>query len=182
MIIETKRLIIRPFKASDYKRVAEVCGDYDVAKMTLAIPHPYTEENAKGFIEYTLESSKKKESYEYAVCFKEDRDTVVGCMGLMHVNKTASKAELGYWIDKAHWNQGVATEAATAMIRFAFDYLKLHSVIARHAAHNPASGKVMKKCGMKYVGLFREHECRDGKFYDVEYYEILASDLNIKSK
>lgn len=180
MKIETKRLIIRPFKSSDYERVATVCNDYDVAKTTLAIPHPYTEDNAKDFINYTLEATKAKQSYEYAICFKEDPSFVIGCVGLMNINYNAKKAELGYWIDKLHWGKGVATEASIAMIRFAFDYLKLHSVIARHAVHNPASGKVMKKCGMTYVGLFREHEYRDGKFYDVDYYEILASDLNIK--
>ena len=182
MKIETLRLIIRPLKLADSDRVNSICSDERVSKYTANIPHPYSLDIAKSFIEYTLESAQNKQSYEYAICLKEDVDTVIGCIGIMHIDSKSKRAELGYWVDPTHWGKGIATEASKAMIRFAFDYLKLHSVYARHCTLNPASGKVMSKCGMIHVGKFRDYECKDGKYFDVEFYEILASDLKINHK
>ena len=62
------------------------------------------------------------------------------------------------------------------MIKFGFETLGLHSIIARHFDINPASGRVMEKCGMKYVGLMRDHEVRFDQYYNVCYYEITEGD------
>ena len=178
MIIETERLIIRPFVESDYKRIYEVCNDFEVAKTTLSLPIPYTEEDAKSFITYTLNSAKENNYHEYGICFKDDPNNIIGCIGLCSISSRSLKAELGYWIDRNHWKKGIASEAAKAIINFAFKELKLHSVFARHFDMNPASGKVMQKIGMTYVGKMREHEQRLGKYYDVIYYETIASDYD----
>ena len=174
MKIETDRLILRPFKKTDYKKVYEICSDYELVKTTLNIPYPYTEQFAKDFIDCCKQSLKEKKIYELAVCFKDNENTVVGCIKLCP--ERAKRAEIGYWIDRKFWGQGIATEAAKAIINFGFENLKLNSIYARHFDMNPASGKVMKKCGMKYVGIMRQHESRFDKFYDVIYYDILADD------
>ena len=182
MNIQTDRLIIRPFKKDDYKRIYEVCSDFDVAKMTLSMPIPYYEENAKGFIDYTLQAIKEKTSYECAICYKENPDRVIGCIGVMHIDSTAKRAELGWWVDKAEWNKGIATEAAKAVINYCFESLKLHTVFARCFEINPASGKVMQKCGMTYVGKMRDFECRLGEYKNVLYYDLVDKDYGYDNK
>ena len=62
------------------------------------------------------------------------------------------------------------------MLEFGFKKLGLHSIIARYFDINPASGRVMEKCGMKYVGTIRDHEFRFDKYYNVGYYEITEDD------
>ena len=176
-MIKTKRFIIRPFKKSDANQVYEVCNDFEISKTTLGIPFPYTLEDATNFIKYTNDAISNQKSYELAITLKENSDELVGCISLMGIKRPADKAELAYWVAKKFWNNGIATEAAKAITEYGFHTLKLNSIFVRFLDNNPASGKVMEKIGMKYVGKMREHEYKLGQYYDVFYYEILKSNL-----
>lgn len=102
---------------------------------------------------------------------------MLGCVSLVGINNISKRAEIGYWVAKSCWNTGIATEAAKAIIEFGFKTLKLHSLFARHFSKNLASGRVMQKCGMRYIGKMLESEFRFDEFHDVDYYEILNEDL-----
>ena len=175
-MFETERLIVRRFVPSDAANVFEACNDYDVVKTTLGMPWPYTKEMAEGWISKQPQREEEGTSYEFAICFKEQPEKVIGCVSLMGINPKAKRGELGYWVAKKHWKKGIATEAAKIMLNFGFNNLGLHSIVARYFDINPASGRVMEKCGMTYVGTIREHECRFDKFYNVSYYEMLETD------
>ena len=176
-MIETERLIIRRFKIEDAQEVYECCNDYDVVKTTLGMPWPYTEEMAKGWILRQPAREESGTSYEFAICFKDNPNKIVGCVSLMGIDQRAKRGEMGYWVGKKYWKQGIATEAAKAMIEFGFKKLGLHSIIARYFEINPASGRVMQKCGMTYVGTIRDHEFRFDTYHNVGYYEMIESDL-----
>lgn len=176
-MIITNRLIIRPFVVSDAKRVYECCNDYEVVKTTLGIPWPYSEKMAESWISRKEEETKEGSSHEYAICLKENPDNIVGCISLMGTNSAAKKAELGYWLERKLWGQGIATEAARAMIDFGFTTLKLNSIYARFFDINPASGRVMEKCGMTYAGMLRKHEFRFDQYYNIKFFEILKEDI-----
>ena len=77
---------------------------------------------------------------------------------------------MGYWIGKPYWNQGFGTEAALAILRYAFEQLGLNRVYAAHFRRNPASGRIMQKIGMTYEGRLRQHVKKWGDFEDMEYY------------
>ena len=83
---------------------------------------------------------------------------------------------MGYWIAPDAWNRGYATEAAAALLRYAFEDLGLHRVYARHLRRNPSSGKVMQKLGMTHEGRQREHVRKWEVWEDVEVYGILAEE------
>ena len=176
-MFETERLIIRDFNIDDYKSVYECCNDYDIVKMTLTMPWPYTEDMAKDWINSQSANKESGKCYEFAICFKGEPDKVIGCIALVGIDSRANRAELGYWIGKKYWKQGIATEAAKFMLKFGFEKLGLHSIFARYFDINPASGRVMAKSGMTYVWTMREYECRFGKYHNVGYYEMIASDL-----
>ena len=175
-MFETERLIVRRFTPNDANDVYECCNDFEMVKTTLGLPWPYTFEMAKSWVEVQPQREEEGISYEFAICFKDNPNKVIGCMALIDVNPRAKRAELGYWVNRNYWKQGIATEAAKGMINFGFDKLGLHSIVARHFDINPASGRVMQKCGMTYVGKMRDHEARFDKYYNVGYYEMLSTD------
>ena len=175
-MFETERLIIRRFTSEDAKDVYECCNDFEVVKTTLGMPWPYTEEMAESWISKQPKREESGLSYEFAICFKENPDKIIGCVSLMDINSRAKRGEMGYWVARKYWKQGIATEAAKVMLNFGFNKLGLHSIIARYFDINPASGRVMEKCGMTYVGTIREHEYRFDTYYNVGYYEMLATD------
>lgn len=173
-IIKTKRLVIRKFDESDSKDVAKICSNYNVAKTTLGIPHPYTEEMAKSWIDKTRMKFDLKESYELAITLKENPDKVIGCVALM--GDKEHRAELGYWIDELKWGNGYATEATETIIDFGFEKMGLKTIFGRYFDINPASGKVMEKSGLKYAGKLRNFEQRFGELYNVIYYDCTRED------
>ena len=82
-----------------------------------------------------------------------------------------AQGELGYWIGESYWGMGYCTEAAKALIQFSFHTLGLKKIVAEHLTSNPASGKVMKKAGMRHV-LTTQKVDRHGVNASMEMYEI----------
>jgi len=94
--------------------------------------------------------------------------TLVGGIS-MDINRTDEHGKLGYYIGKPYWNNGYATEATQAVIKYSFEVLGLRRVFAAHFARNPASGRVMQKAGMSYEGCLRQHvkKCDACRRHDV---------------
>ena len=173
--MKTDRLLIRPLKLTDWKDVEFYASDYDIAKTTLNIPHPYPKGSGKAFVSHTIEQFDQGDNYTFSV-FDRKEGHFMGLISL-RMNKEFHHAELGYWIGKPFWGQGYGTEAAKALINFGFRELKLHKIFARAFAHNPASWKIMEKVGMSYEGSFREHVFRFGEFVDVKFYGLLKREF-----
>jgi RimJ/RimL family protein N-acetyltransferase len=104
---------------------------------------------------------------------------LVGSIGLT-IESDDARAELGYWLGKPYWGRGYATEAAEALLRYAFEELGLNRVFAMYFSRNPASGRVMQKLGMTYEGRLRAHDRKWGVFEDVEVYGILADEWRVR--
>jgi ribosomal-protein-alanine N-acetyltransferase len=95
----------------------------------------------------------------------------------MWYSESNSSAEIGYSFSRSEWNRGFATEALHAVIDSAFSVLPLNRIEAQHDIRNPASGRVMEKCGMKKEGLLRQRIRNKGELVDVVLYAVLRSDL-----
>ncbi len=175
--IETNRLILRPFDLSDAQMVQKYAGDFSVADTTLNVPHPYQIAIAEEWISIHQEKYEKRELINYAITLKP-KDVIIGCIGLGLYNKRFDIYELGYWIGKPFWNKGICTEAAKALIKYGFEKHKIHKIIATHILRNPASGKVMKKAGMKLEGTFKEQVKKWDVWEDIISYGIIRSEWN----
>jgi RimJ/RimL family protein N-acetyltransferase len=169
--LKTERLILRPFELSDAERVRELAGDRAIADTMLNVPHPYEKGIAEEWISKHKSKFEDRGSVHLAITLKSSRE-VIGAIGL-HRNKRNNRAELGYWIGKKYWNQGYCTEAARAILEYAFGELKLNKITSSHFVSNPASGKVMSKIGMKKEGIFEEHVIKWDKYEDLIKYAIL---------
>jgi RimJ/RimL family protein N-acetyltransferase len=77
-----------------------------------------------------------------------------------------------------YWGNGYATEAGQSVVRYGFEQIKLNRIFAHHFRHNPASGKVLRKLGMKYEGCMRQHVLKSGQFIDLELYAILREEIH----
>lgn len=173
---ETARLILRPFEFSDSREVQRLAGDYDVAKTTLSMPHPYPDGAAQSWITAVREAAESGKIYAFAVTSQETHE-LMGTMSL-RVDSTHNRGEIAYWIGKGFWGHGYATEAAQRIISFGFQVLRLNKVWATAFADNPASWTVMKKVGMKQEGMLREHAMKWGQPKDLVYYGLLTSEYN----
>lgn len=165
--LETARLKLRRYSESDIADLLPLIGTREVAATTLRIAHPYTEQDARSFLALTEQPDK----IWLAITLRSDARQIGG-VGL-RVDDEHQHAELGYWLGVSHWGQGYATEAATEMLRYGFESLKLHRIFASHFGHNPASGRILAKLGMRHEGCQREHIRKWDKFVDSELYGIL---------
>ncbi len=175
IFINTERLILRPISESDALDIYKNVKEYDIAKWTINIPHPYPKDGAIKFIKQAKELMKKGLSYELAIQIESTKE-VVGVISLMKVDRRHKNAELGYWVAKKFWNRGIATEAATKVMEFGFQVLNLERIYAKCFHNNKASRKVMEKIGMKNEGKFRHEVFKENKFIDTLYYGILKED------
>jgi [ribosomal protein S5]-alanine N-acetyltransferase len=165
--LETERLRIRPYSDSDIAELLPLIGAREVAATTLRIAHPYTEQDARDF----LELAKEPDKLWLAITLRADK-LQIGGIGL-RMEPQHKHAELGYWLGPDYWGKGYATEAAREILRYGFEDLRLHRIFATHFKHNPASGRILKKIGMRYEGCQREHLLKWGDFVDSEMYGIL---------
>ncbi|MCH1625940.1 GNAT family N-acetyltransferase [Ferdinandcohnia quinoae] len=173
--IETERLLLRSLKIEDAERVEELASDYDIAKTTLNIPHPYPEGSAAPFIKSMLEAEKENKMATFAIIEKSS-SSLIGTMSIGN-NTEHKRGELAYWIGKPYWGKGYGTEAAKAVIRYGFDEFGLQKVFAAAFTDNPGSWRIMEKIGMKHEGTLRNHVIKWGKSVDLHYYGILKEEL-----
>jgi RimJ/RimL family protein N-acetyltransferase len=172
--LQTKRLILRPFALADAPEVRRLASDRAIADTTLSIPHPYPDGLAEEWIGTHQARYEQGTQVSFAIVRRAD-GALLGAIGI-HPEAGHGHAEMGYWIGVPYWNQGYTTEAAAAVLHYAFTTLGLHRVFAEHMTRNPASGRVMQKIGMRHEGILREHMLKWGVYEDVAVYGILSSE------
>ncbi|MET0547333.1 MAG: GNAT family N-acetyltransferase [Caulobacterales bacterium] len=147
-IIDTQRLALRAFENDDAANIARLAGDFDVAKMTSSMPHPYPKLAAEGFIMLTEAGRARGKDMPFAITLPGEG--LIGAAGF-HAGAN-DNWEFGYWIGKPFWGKGFATEAAKALLGWWDDAMSARTVAARRFFDNPASGRVLEKVGFKPTG------------------------------
>ena len=153
--IVTERLLLRRWKLSDADALYKYACDPEVGPHAGWPPHENVEES-KMIIRELFTND-----YTWAVILKETNEPI-GCMGYYPFGKSnieigENDAEVGYWIGKPHWNNGYCTEALQAMIHYCYEKKHFQTLWADFFVDNPASGRVMEKCGFTDTG--KENYC-----------------------
>lgn len=183
--IETERLALRAFQSEDAGNLARLAGDFDVAKMTSSVPHPYPKLAAEGFIMLTEAGRARGRDLPFAIVLPGEG--LIGAAGF-HAHSRLDGAndnwEFGYWIGKPFWSKGFATEAAKALMKWWDETSSARAVSARRFFDNPASGRVLEKVGFRPTGetvpLFSL--ARLAKIPSVDYIRSPASHFGVAAE
>jgi len=143
-VLGTERLILRAPRLGDAKAVAMLANDRRIAENTARIPHPYRLADAEDFIAGANFGS------ETVFLITLRSGTPIGGCGFVQIDR--HPPELGYWLGVKHWGKGYATEALRALIDHAFTDLDCESLQAAARVTNPASRRVLEKCGFQWTG------------------------------
>ena len=147
--IETLRLTLRLMELSDLDDLLHIFGDPKV--MASFDAEPFNREQMERWLQRNLAHQKTYGYGLFSVILKSDH-TLIGDCGLEHMEIGGESAtELGYDFRSDYWNQGYATEAASAVRDYAFKVLSLPSLISLIRVGNQASKRVSEKIGMKLI-------------------------------
>ena len=177
-ILETDRLILRKLTMRDAQDIYSYSRDPVVAKHVLWDAHTSIYDT-RGYLRFMLRKYRMGEPASWGIEWKATRQ-VIGTVGFMWINYENSSAEVGYSLSRKFWNQGIMTEALAEIIRYGFTSLNLNRIEAQHETDNPASGAVMRKCGMVKEGTLRQRLLNKSKFVDVDLYSILRKEYKLK--
>lgn len=169
--ITTQRLILNQPNERDLETIVDILNNKVYSENTINIPFPYSEADARYWLELSKNGFENKNQYIFAIRLKSNSKLIGGID--LGINRRFNKAELGYWIDIKYWNNGFASEAAKAIIEFGFENLKLKRIFASHFDYNPSSGNVMKKIGMKKEGILKFHTMKNGEYQHHILYAII---------
>ncbi|MCR5324095.1 MAG: GNAT family N-acetyltransferase [Lachnospiraceae bacterium] len=147
--IKTKRLTLRPIRVGDEKEVHEYAGDKGITMM-FYLPNDTFEETAE-FVRKNAEEWGTEDQTDFEFVILLDGKIIGGCDCDLGHSENQSYATLGWIINKEYRNNGYASEAAAALLDFAFENLGIDKVYAQCDINNPASYGVMRRIGMRCV-------------------------------
>lgn len=160
--LDTPRLHLRHFTENDAQDVFEYARDELTVKYLTWPAHKNIEESQR------IITRQLSNENTYAIVLKET-GKVIGCIDLRITSD--ADASFGYVLNRSYWNKGYMTEALQYSLTYLFEKLGIETVTSCHETENPASGSVMKKCGMKWTHLAKG-ETNFGKTTDNDHYRI----------
>lgn len=146
-VLETERLILRAPRLGDAKVLAALANDKRIAENTRRIPHPYKRSDADDFISAVNVPGPEGE-VAFLITLRDG--PVIGACGIAMQD---GAPDVGYWLGVKYWNKGYATEATRAVIDFAFTELNHDTLSAGARVTNPASRRILEKCGFQWTGV-----------------------------
>ena len=147
--LETRRLWLRWPRQADAQAIVRLAGEKAVAEMTAHIPHPLQLREVEDFVLRCRRENADGEGLTLAITRKGNGP--IGAVGI-GPNPENGVPHLGYWLGVTHWGEGYATEAARALIDAFFAYTGERELTSSARVVNPASRRVLEKCGFAFVG------------------------------
>lgn len=172
--LETPRLRLRKLTMRDAQDIFAYSRDPQVAKYVLWDAQTSLSD-ARAYLRFMLRKYRMGEPASWGIEWKQSGQ-IIGTIGFMWVQRENAAAEVGYSLHRSFWNRGIMTEALLEVLRFGFGSMNLNRIEAQHETQNPASGAVMRKCGMQKEGTLRQRLMNKGRYVDVDLYAILRRD------
>jgi RimJ/RimL family protein N-acetyltransferase len=152
--IETRRLVLRAPTSNDAGRIARLANDFDVARMTARLPHPYDRHHAETFLAGAAALDPAR-AVAFAIELEDE-----GLIGIMGFHSTGGVGpEIGYWLGHSYWGRGLATEAVLGGLAWAKTAWRRRAAVAGCFIDNPASSRVLEKAGFLHTGEIRTLHC-----------------------
>ncbi len=177
--IETERLVLRDWDINDIDDIYDYAKNPNVGSHAGWKPHESKRESLE------IMQSLFIDKYDsWAIVYKEN-GKVIGSIGYeQDVRRPGIKCrELGYAMGENYWGKGIMTEAAKAVLQFAFEQMELDMVAIYRSVQNKRSGRVIEKCGFVYEGVLRNaYKIYDGSIREVVCYSMTREEYNVLQK
>jgi len=165
-ILETERLLVRPWEAGDVDDAFAILGDPEVTRYLGETGEAFTDrDRVREWLRRIDGKSAEWGAYGSWAAVEKSTNTVIGGGGLLEL-EGGPDVEVFYHFRKASWGHGFATELTSGLIAYAFATLDLPRVVGVAYPDNIASHRVMTKAGMTHLGL------RQAYGHDLEYFEV----------
>lgn len=168
------RVRLRPVQDDDLDALVPLANDEGVARWT-DLPHPYTRGHAAKVIALAHEELRLGQSAFLAVC-DVDSDELMGMTSLSNLDLESKNAEVGIWLGRPYWGNGLAMEAFDLLLEIAFQRLDLTKLYGVVLEGNEASVNLLERFGFHEEGRLRWHTKRDGTWMDKIFYGLLREE------
>lgn len=139
---------LEPIALAHAPAVQALASDPRIAA-TSNVPHPYPADGAVTWIRYTTALRELGREMNFAMM---NEAVLVGVCGVLNIEGTPKRGELGYWVGVPYWGRGYASAAARALVRLMFEEHGLDELYSSCLVRNPASARVLEKAGFRPVG------------------------------
>ena len=180
-LLETDRLILRRFTIEDAEAMYKNWASDDEVTKFLTWPTHGSADISRMVVTDWVNSYEKDNFYNWAIELKEIGE-IIGNISSVGGSDAVGRIHMGYCIGASWWGKGIVSEALECVMKFFFEEVEANRIDARHDVNNPASGKVMKKCGMTYEGTLRQYDINNQGIGDTAYYGILRDEWLNRSK
>ncbi len=175
--LEGERVTLRALRPMDAASIYRYLSDSRVNRWLPRVPKPYRVDDAHEWVRITRDMAEAGTDYHFGIELRETGE-IVGMIGLNRINAEDRNAEIGYWLARPYWRQGLTEEALRLIVRFAFDELRLHRLFAIVVATNTGSAALLEKAGFQREVVAREKR-RIGRAYVDEYtYGLLLEEYS----
>ncbi len=175
VILNTERCILRPFVLSDAPAMFQNWArDAEVTRYLTWPAHKNMQETEQVISEW-ISRYQEPDFYQWCIADRETQQAI-GSVAAVRVLEEIEAVETGYCLSRACWGKGLMTEVYAAVLDFFFETVQVNRVQASHDARNPASGKVMLKCGLSYEGTRRMGARNQSGICDIVLYGKIKTD------
>ena len=175
-VLETPRLLLRVPSPADADAIQLAASAREIADTMISLPHPYPPGEASRLLAAQAAARDEGKAVMFVI---EDRSNgeFRGVVELRDIDPEHGQAELSFWLALPAWGRGYMSEVVDAVLRYGLVELGLNRLYAYHMVRNPASGRVLAKCGFRQEGVLRQRVRKWGKFEDVAIWAALRHDL-----
>lgn len=166
---------IRQWKLEDAYELANALNNKKIQNnLRDGQPYPYTEQDAKDFIEAML-ASDSNVTFAFAITMD---NKAIGSIGVFRKDNIHSQtAEMGYYIAEPYWGQGLGTSAVIQVCKYIFKNTNIIRIFAEPFADNTASCRILERSGFTLEGILRKNAVKNGEVLDMKMYSRIKESL-----
>jgi len=176
--IETQRLWLRRFTEKDAPAAYRNWTSDEKVTEYLRWPTHESMETTASILKEWINAYRSSDFYQWAIVPKDGKDEPIGTISVVDRNERLNQVHIGYCIGSRWWNQGIVTEAFSAIIPFLFKEVHANRIESQHDPENTGSGRVMAKCGLRYEGTLRQADFSNRGIVDAAMYSLLANEVS----
>ena len=165
LITINEKLHLTEFRDTDVEELVKLLDTPELYKTTFSIPTPYRAADAKYWIQFSTRVHSHFDSLTHWA-IRDQSGTLLGGIGFILTEGVTHRGEVGYWLGSPYWGQGIATLAVKKICEIGFEQFNFVKITAHVYSFNPASCRVLEKCGFENEGFVKKHFCKNGQLID----------------